>query len=170
MAQRARLLAREVFGLDALRRGDRAQYENQLALAWGFLRGETETAEAQAKHRSAALLQRVLAFDVNSLLLPADPRYSRYVVLRPGPTGLEGFLIDRGVFLNFRSGILAVDMTEFAANLLADLEQRTAPDDVDVVLRWFGSQRPPAVLVHLPDDRLAAADAIEVAALAFWEA
>ena len=37
--------------------------------------------------------------------------------------------------------------------------------DVDVVLRWFGAQRPPACLVHLPDeqDPLTAAEAIEAA-------
>jgi hypothetical protein len=34
------------------------------------------------------------------------------------------------------------------------------------VLRWLGAQRPGTVLIRLPDDPLAAADAVEDAALA----
>jgi hypothetical protein len=167
MADQARLLARTVFDLDAARRGDRSHYEEQLALAWGFLNGETEAAEARARQRSMRLLQRVLAFDLSAVLLSVDPRHARYAVLRPGPTGIEGFLIDHGIFLN--STVLGDDTAEFVATLLADVQPRTTPDDVDVVLRWFGAQRHPARLVPLPADRQAAGDAIEDAALAPWE-
>jgi hypothetical protein len=157
-----------VFDLDRLRRGDRARYEERLAAAWSFLEGDLEMAEAHARQNSVGLLRRVLAFDVGALVLPADPRHARYAVLRPGRAGLEGFLIERGVFLS--ASVLADDVHEFAADLLAHNEPRTTPEDVDVVLRWFGAQRPPARLVHLPDDPLASADAIEVAALALGEA
>jgi hypothetical protein len=167
LADQARLLARAVFDLDGARRADRARYEEQLALAWRFLNGETEPAEAQARLRAVPLLRRVLAFDLNAVLLSADPRHARYAVLRPGPTGIEGFVIDHGIFLS--SSVLRDDTVEFAATLLADAEPRTTPDDVDVVLRWFGAQRPPARLVLLPADRQAAGDAIEDAALALWE-
>jgi hypothetical protein len=167
LADQARLLARAVFDLDGARRADRARYEEQLALAWRFLNGETEPAEAQARLRAVPLLRRVLAFHLNAMLLPADPRHARYAVLRQGPTGVEGFVIDHGIFIS--STVLGDDTAEFAATLLADAEPRTTQDDVDVVLRWFGAQRPPARLVPLPTDRQAATDVIEDATLALWE-
>ena len=99
------------------------------------------------------------------MLLPADPREASYAVVRPGPSGIEGFLIDRGVCRAW-SVLHDDDVSQFAADLLAAAEPRTEPEDIDVVLRWFGAQRPPALLVHLPQDPLDAADAIEAAALA----
>ena len=42
-----------------------------------------------------------MAFDLASMLLPADPRFGRYAVVRPGPNGIEGLLLvsrTRGVF------------------------------------------------------------------------
>ena len=59
--------------------------------------------------------------------------------------------------------------TDLAARLLAEAAPRTNPEDRDVVLRWFGAQRPPAGLIHLPDDPLAAADRLQAAALALGE-
>jgi DNA polymerase III epsilon subunit-like protein len=167
IAEKARALAKSVFDLDGLRRGDRSRYEEQLGLACGFLNGDNQVAEQHARGKSTQLLRSVLDFDVGALLLPADPRHARYAVLRPGPAGIEGLLVDRGIFLN--SSMLGDDVDQFVADLLADAEPRTTPDDVDVVLRWFGAQRPPARLVHLPVDELAAADAIQDAALALWE-
>jgi hypothetical protein len=114
----------------------------------------------------------VLAFDLTKLLLPADPRAARYAVLRVDASGIEGFLIDHGVFRAW--AVLHEDdigLSRFAAELLADVEPRTGPDDRDVVLRWFGAQRPPSKLVYLGDnDSQAAADAIvdAASALARW--
>jgi DNA polymerase III epsilon subunit-like protein len=168
IAEKARFLARAVFDLDALRRGDRLAYEEQLALAWAFLNGDSQHAEDHGRSKSTQLVRAVLDFDLGALQLPADPRHARYAVLRPGLAGIEGLLIDHGVFVN--SCVLEDDISQFANNLLADAEARTTPDDVDIVLRWFGAQRPPAKLVHLPSDGQTAADAIQAAALALGEA
>jgi DNA polymerase III epsilon subunit-like protein len=171
IAEQARLLARAVFNLDTLRHGDPQHYAEQLGLAWHFLRvgGQSEAAEARARGRSTRLLHAVLAFDPTAQLLPADPREASYVVVRPGPSGIEGFLVDRGVFRAWSVLHDAADVSQFAADLLAAAELRTGPEDVDVVLRWFGAQRPPAILVHVPQDPLEAADAIEAAALALGD-
>ncbi|MDQ6672800.1 MAG: hypothetical protein M3069_18995, partial [Chloroflexota bacterium] len=171
-AEQARLLARAVFELDASRRGDRAEYEERLRLAWGFLNigAEFEPAAAHARRRSRRVLREALAFDPTAVLLPADPRETRYAVVRPGPAGIEGFLLDRGIFQAW-SLLHDEDASQFAVDLLAAQEPRTRTEDADVVLRWFGAQRPPAVLVHVPhaphaaDDALDAADAIEAAVL-----
>jgi hypothetical protein len=166
-AENARLLARRVFDLDALRRADLEAYEAQLALAWAFLHGEKDLAEDQARRRSRRLLSEVLAFDVQALLLPADPHVARYAVIRPADHGIEGFLIDRAIFRGWAT-LAGDDLSQFAARLLDEAaEARTKPDDGDVVVRWIGAQRPPADLVWLPDDRRLAADAIEQAASAF---
>jgi hypothetical protein len=166
-AENARLLARRVFDLDALRRADLEAYEAQLALAWAFLHGEKDVAEDQARRGSRRLLSEVLAFDVQALLLPADPRVARYAVIRPADHGIEGFLIDRAIFRGWAT-LEGDDLSQFAARLLDEAaEARTEPDDGDVVVRWIGAQRPPADLVWLPDDRRLAADAIEQAASAF---
>jgi hypothetical protein len=113
------------------------------------------------------VLRQVVAFDVAPLLLPADPRAARYAVIRSSKTraGIEGFLLDRAILLNWTVRASADDHTEFAQRLLAFGEPRTSADDVDVVLRWFGAQRPPAHVVLLPEDSLGAADAIEKAVL-----
>jgi hypothetical protein len=149
-----------VFDLDRLRRTDRAAYARRLPLAWAFLNGESSCAEDAARGRSTRLLRAVLGFDVRADVLPADPRVARYAVVRPGPNGIEGFLLDRGV-LRAWTVLEHGDTTRFAHELLAPGEPKTAAEDVDVVLRWFGVQRPPARLVCLPDEPQAAADAIE---------
>lgn len=162
LAAQARLLARRIFALDTLRREDPVEYADRLDLAWLFLTGDTDTAVTHARHGPAALLRMLLDFDLPGALLPADPRIARYAVLRPTPTGIEGCLIERGVCMSW---VPPQDGRQLGARLLADAVPRTTAEDVDVVLHWFGAQRPPAVLVHLPDDFAAAAEAIEDAAL-----
>ena len=164
-AQQARLLARQVFDLDRLRRSDAAQYERGLREAWAFLNGHTAAAEDVARQRSTRLLRAVLGFDVRTQLLPADPREARYAVVRPGSASIEAFVIDRGVLRGWTT-LEADDVRQFAANLLTRDEPRTAPEDVDVVLRWLGAQRPPARLVRLPIQPDAALDTVMDAALA----
>src|SRR5207248_5092566 len=93
LAAQARLLARRVFALDGLRRPHPATYTRELDLAWAFLNGRTDAAIARARRTPGRLLRQVLEFDVARALLPADPRVARYAVLRPLPTGIEGFLI-----------------------------------------------------------------------------
>jgi DNA polymerase III epsilon subunit-like protein len=165
LAAQARQLARDVFELDALHRARAFEYAERLEQAWRFLHGESADAEALARTLAVTLLRRVLTFEVSSMLLPADPRHARYAVVRPGPTGLEGFLLDRAILRTWT--VLAQDDAfAFVQRLLAPAEPRTTSDDVAVVLRWFGAQRPPARLVLLSDDNLAAADAIEDAVYA----
>jgi DNA polymerase-3 subunit epsilon len=164
LADQARQLARDVFDLDRLRREDPTAYPAQLAEAWRFLGGDSRTAERLAHAHSVALVRRVLAFDVGSMCLPADPARSRYAVLRPAAAGVEGFVIDHAIL--FAWAVLDDDdVYDFGQRLIAPAEPRTSPDDARVVLRWFGAQRSTARLVYLPDDRLVAADAIEAAAL-----
>jgi len=170
LAQQARLLARDVFDLDRLRRAHSEDYAVRLGLAWAFLHGDSGPAEELAGARSASLLRQVVGFDVLRDVLPADPRTARYALVRPDPAGVEGFLLDRGV-LRAWTRLDVDDFARFAADLLADSEPRTSPEDADVVLRWLGAQRPPARLVALPDDLAAAVDAIEAAASDLaWEA
>jgi DNA polymerase III epsilon subunit-like protein len=169
LAAQAQLLARRVFALDTLRRHNRDQYAVQLSLAWSFLRGETDTAITYARHESVALLREVVEFDVQAALLPADPRRARYAVLRPTPAGTEGFLIDQGICQRWVPPRTDEEPSQFAAQLLADGAPRTLPEDRDVVLRWFGAQRPPARLVYLPEDPRGAAEAIEDAASSLSE-
>jgi DNA polymerase III epsilon subunit-like protein len=162
-AEQARSLARDVFQLDVLRKGDPTVYEARLQLAWAFLHGDTQAAEALARQRSPRLVHRVLAFQPGLLLLPADPSQARYAVVRPGASGIEGLLIDRGQFRGYAL-LVHDDLRQFALELLTIGEARSRPEDCAVVVRWIGAQRPPACLVHLPDDARAAADAIESAA------
>jgi hypothetical protein len=171
LADQARALTRAVFDLDRLRRGDPHVYREHLTQAWRFLHGEAEEAERLARSTSVDLLRKVVGFDVRSLLLPADPRHVRYAVVRPGPAVVEGFVIDRAVLCAWTT-LADDDVFAFAQRLLARAEPRTTPDDVAVVLRWFGGQRPPARLICLPDELLAASDAIEAAALylSTWKA
>jgi hypothetical protein len=168
LAENTRRLAREVFDLDVLRRSDPFLYAERLQQAWAFLKGDTSLAEVLAR-RSVALLRRVVAFELHNLLLPADPRHARYVVVRPViGRGIEGIRLEAGVV-----AAVAVleddDAARFAQRLLEETQPRTSQDDRHVVLRWFGAQRPPAHLVHLPPDALLAADAVEVAALELLE-
>jgi hypothetical protein len=159
LAEQARMLAREVFELDTLWRQRAGEYAGRLGQAWRFLRGDSEVAEALSRTRSTGMLRKVIAFDAHALLLPADPRLARYCVVRPGPKGIEGFVLDRARLRGwdvFDEG----DPLAFAHGLLEVTEARTGPEDTDVVLRWFGAQRPPARVVLLPDVVLAAAEAI----------
>ena len=166
LADAARVLARQVFGLDRLRRDDPAAYLTQLSAAWQFLHGESEVAESLARGQSQMLLRKVIDFEIGRLLLPADPAQARFAVIRAArDTGVEGFLLDRAV-LSTWTQLEDGDVSTFARRLLEPGEARTTPDDARVVLRWFGAQRPSARLVWLPDgDPLAATDAIECAAL-----
>ncbi|MBV8717370.1 MAG: hypothetical protein JOZ65_20090 [Chloroflexi bacterium] len=165
LADQARQLARDVFGLDALRGTNPVEYGEGARNALAFLRGDSSLAEPLARTRSLRLLRKVLAFDVASVLLPADPRQARYVVVRPTPAGLEGFLLDHATLLAW-TVLDDEDPYAFAQRLLAPVEPRTGPEEMDVVLRWFGAQRPPTRLILLPDDALLASDAIEDAVYA----
>ena len=149
--------------MNTLRSANPAEYNARLIVAWDFLNGKVDTAIAYARRGPASVLRLVLDFDLASTLLPADPRQARYVVLRPTPAGIEGFLLDQGLLRCWVPPRIDVDDRQIAAELLADVAPRTKPEDLDVVLRWFGAQRPPASVVHVPDDPLAAADRIEVA-------
>jgi DNA polymerase III epsilon subunit-like protein len=171
LAEQARALAREVFELEALRRSDSVTYTDRLTQALAFLRGTSDAAERLAR-RSTQLLRRVAAFDVSSLVLPADPRGVRYAVVRPAASGIEGFILDRAILVGSTVSERGEDGLIFARKLLARHESRTSTDDVGMVLRWFGAQRAPARLIWLPEDALAAAHAIENAFLdlaAAWE-
>jgi hypothetical protein len=164
----ARTLGFEIFG------------RHEPARAWQFLNGSLEEALPAARARQAEAaaagdvrrvqlwlrrIAEVRDYDLGRLLLPADPRHARYAVVRPGPQGVEGLLIERCLLRG--SGVLDDDdVAGFADRLLASNEQRTTPEDSDVVLRWLGSQRPTARLVCLSDDRVQAADAIQDAVLA----
>jgi DNA polymerase III epsilon subunit-like protein len=168
LAEHARKLARDVFELDALRRARSTEYRSRLAAAWRFLHGDSAEAETLARRRGVMLLRKVLAFDVAAMQLPADPRRARYGVIRPmPPRGVEAFLLERAICIAW--GVLEAqgDVPTFARALLETAQPRTRPEDADVVLRWFGAQRPPAQLVWLPDDDcLGASDAIEDAVYA----
>jgi len=161
--EQARGLAREVFELDRVRRDDPFAYGERLTQAWAFLHGEKDAAETLAR-RSTSLLRKVVAFDVRPLLLSADPRVARYVVVRPSPNGIEGFLLDEAVLQRW-CVLEDDDVTRFAAHLLDPAAARTTPEDRDVVLRWFAAQRPSARLIADPN-----ADAIEDTALELLEA
>jgi hypothetical protein len=157
-----------VFALDTLRRDKPDAYGAQLSAAWQFLNGDTDsaTARARALPDHAALLRGLLIFDWMAALLPADPRAARYAVVRPTPSDIEGFLLDHGILQSWATVAVDDAALELAPKLLAESSPRTQPEDLDVVLRWFGAQRPPACLVHLPDDPVLAADRIQDAALA----
>jgi DNA polymerase III epsilon subunit-like protein len=159
LAEQARLLAREVFELDLLWRIRAPAYAERLNQAWRFLRGESDAAETLARTHSVAQLRKVIAFDVRSMLLPDDPRWARYCVVRPGQAGIEGFVLDAARLQGW-AVFDEDDAFEFARKLVEDRVVRTQPEDADVVLRWFGAQRPPARVLLLPDDALAAAEAI----------
>ena len=163
LAEQARLLARQVFELDGLRATDPFLYADRLAQAWSFLHGDKHIAESLAR-RDTSLLRKVVAFDVAGCLLAEDPRTARYAVVRPSPSGLEGFLIEQAI-LRAWCALEDDDVTRFAARLLEPHEARTTPEDRDVVLRWLGAQRPSSRLIAQPD-----ADAIEDAALVLLEA
>ncbi len=181
LAAEARTLAYEVFELRRWRRQDRARCVEELRRSWAFLNGWTEDALAEARrHHTQAVaagdldsarawekrLAAVRDYDVAALLLPADPRHARYAVVRPGPNGLEGFLVARAVLRGFQRLDDKDYVEEFAGALLAQHRARTSADDTHVVLRWLGAQRPTARLVALPEDDRRAADLIADAAAA----
>ncbi len=181
LAQHARGLARAIFDLDGLRLTNVQRYVKTLPKAWAFLQGELDDAlaAARAAHagavaqgdvRAARVWEQRIAdvreYDPHALRLPADPRHVRYAVVRPGPNGIEGFVLDRGLLLAWQVFDANDDAPGFAQRLLAQQQPRTTPADVDVVLRWLGAQRAGARLVLLPADALAASDAIEDAVAA----
>ena len=166
LARRARSLAREVFELDTLRHADAARYAERLNGAWAFLEGDSDEAEGLARARTLSLLRKVLDADVGAWRLPADPRQARYAVLRPDASGIEGFVIQLALFITWARLDDNEAASDFARRLLGPSEPRTTAEERDVVLRWFGAQRPPARLVLLPDDdELAAVDVIQDALL-----
>jgi DNA polymerase III epsilon subunit-like protein len=149
----ARLLARRAFDLDTLRGGDPATYEARLREAWTFLHGHRDDAERLARAQSSQLLRQVVAFDVDQLLLPADPYHARYAVVRPTEDGCEAFLLDRGIFAAHGATDHELHAMDLARVVLEEHgPPRSAPTDLAVVLRWLGAQRPPARLVWLADD------------------
>lgn len=183
-AEAARRLAREVFELDELRRRDPFTYEARLKLAWDFLRlngrGDTAIALLQERARAAVasgetelrrrlerLLTAVSGFHMSALLLPADPRTARYAVIRPGPSGIEGFLLDAAVLVQYAVVSEDGDVDRFARTLLQPGRARTSPADAPVVLRWLGAQRASAYLIPVTDT---AAEAIEDAAQTLLDA
>src|SRR5215831_14867783 len=170
VAEQARRLARSVFELDALRRADRERYVKHVVRAWAFLKGcgDDALAEARRQHAQAVAsgdplhmrlceqrLRAVRDYDLAAMLLPADPRHAAFAVVRPGPNGVEGFLLQAAVLRGFTT-LADDDCQAFAQRLLAPQQPRTASDDVIVVLRWLGAQRSTTRLVALPeDDRVA---------------
>ncbi|MBV9173440.1 MAG: hypothetical protein JOZ81_25530 [Chloroflexi bacterium] len=178
-AEHARQLARAVFELDHLRRIDRLRYEPALLRAWSFLQGDLDPAVVAIRERQRAaatsadsaqlrqcerLLAAVHNYDVGAQLLPADPREARYAVVRPCPSGVEGFLIDRGVLVQYTL-MQEDDATRFAVELLTPGRPRTSDEDISVALRWLGGNRAPARLILVVDEQ-SARDAIEDAAFA----
>ena len=168
LAEQARSLAREVFELDRLRRLDVQCYVKVLPRAWAFLRGDGldealglardqhARAIASGDVRAIGLAEQRLAlvrdYAPAAVLLPADPRAARYAVVR----GAEVFVLDRGLLVGWD----VFEPDDSPAAVLGQREPRTTPDDVQVVLRWFGAQRN-AHLLHLPqDDDVVAADLI----------
>jgi hypothetical protein len=111
-------------------------------------------------------LADIRAYDLHALVLPADPRNARYAVIRPGPKGIEGFVLDSGLLLGWHVLEEYDDVPGFAHSLLAPQPARTTRAEVDVVLRWLGAQRSSARLVLLPADPVGACDAIEDAVAA----
>ncbi len=185
LAACARDLARALFQLDRARRElERPRYRERLHLAWRFLGGAAPLGVEQARaelaastaardyaavRRWSALLARARAFEPASLVLPADPRESRYAVVRPRGRDVEGFVLDWAILVSHaRTG--AADLRGFGARLLAEERSRTEPSDAELALRWLGGQRPTARLVHLAGDAAAQAAAVDRAARAVAEA
>src|SRR5262249_27253821 len=119
VARQARNLVRAIFQLDDARQqasGD--AYASALDDAWHFLEGDTERGVDIVRQRLALAhaardftaqrrWQRVLAearsFSPAAASLPAEPRHARYVVARPGPGGVEVYLLDRGILVGRRT-------------------------------------------------------------------
>lgn len=168
-AEAARLLARAVFELDAVRRADPQRYVKSLAEAWAFLGGDLDLAlrRARAHHARAVAdgnqraartwalrIGQVRDYDPALLLLPADPRHARFGVLRPAVSGTETFIVDRAVLVCW--GVF----DDPADALVQPHQPRTTSAESEIVLRWLGAQRPPAHVVWLTDDDVAAQDAL----------
>jgi DNA polymerase III epsilon subunit-like protein len=166
-ARQARDLVRAIFQLDDARRhASSDDYARALDDAWQFLNGDTEPGLETVRRRLALAhgardfttqrrWQRVLAdardYTPTTLLLPAEPRGARYVVARPGPGGVEVYLLDRGILVGRRT-FVAGEPALFAAALVAETQPLTAPASVDLVVRWMVSQRPTACVLLVPDD------------------
>lgn len=161
-ADEARRLARDVFDLDASRRsGDSIAYEAALAQAWRYLQGESSVAEERARATSLATLRRVLAMDIAAQILPADPFHARYALVRPSPRGAEAFVLDSGICTGWGVAGEARDLADLVRRLITARDERTAPEDAAVAVRWLGAQRTRGTLLWLPADAWAAMDALE---------
>jgi len=174
-AMSVRALGHALFGLRELRlSASDDEYEASVGDCWAFLSGSTAGGIERARRRQAAasqardyaagrrwqgLLAAALAYDPATQLLPADPREAQYALVRPGPAGVELFIVDRGMLL-FHGVCRDGEPTDFARAALAAGTPLTEPTDVAVVRRWLGSQRPTARLLLLPDDQATAAAAI----------
>ncbi|MDQ3810512.1 MAG: exonuclease domain-containing protein, partial [Chloroflexota bacterium] len=178
-AEHARSLVRDVFDLDRLRGQDRQAYVERLNHAWSFLHGSQLKPDlaldlARQRHAQAVAsgdvrrarhwhqrIGQVRSYAPATALLPADPCQARYAVVRPADPGIEGFVLDRGIVLGWSIG---QDPRLVANDLLGQSAPRTTPEDLNIVLRWFGAQGSRARLVLLPDDTGAAEQTIATAA------
>ncbi len=184
-ARQARDLVRAIFQLDdARQRASSADYARSLDDAWQFLGGDTEPGIETVRRRLALAhgardfaaqrrWQRVLAdasaYALAMLLLPAEPRRARYVVARPGPLGVEVYLLDRGILVGRRT-FVAGEPILFAAALIAEARPLTAPASVELVVRWMVSQRSTARVLLVPDDETDAMLAVHQALAAVLDA
>jgi len=184
-ARGARDLVRVIFQLDDARQHAADEdYARVLDDAWRFLTGDTEPGIEMVRRRLALAhgardfaaqrrWQRVLAaahsYTLATLLLPAEPRHARYVVARPGPGGVEVYLLDRGILVGRRT-FVAGEPARFAAALLAELQPLTGPASVDLVVRWMVSQRSTARVLLVPDDKTGAMLAVHQALAAVLDA
>jgi DNA polymerase-3 subunit epsilon len=167
VARQARDLVRAVFQLDRVRRDASSdEYASAIDDAWHFLEGDTERGldivrqrlalahaarEFTAQRRWQAILNEARSYALAAVLLPAEPRQARYVVTRPGPGGVEVYLLDRGILVGRRT-FVAGEAALFAAALLAEAQPLTTPSSVELVVRWMASQRPTARVLVVPDD------------------
>ena len=93
--------------------------------AMELVRHRHASAVAMADHTAARRWSRVLAavrdYDPSTLLLPADPRESRYAVLRPSLMGIEGLLVERGMLFGSYTleNLETADFLGFASQLLS---------------------------------------------------
>lgn len=182
-AQRACKLAREVFDLDAARLGgDRDAYEERLQAAWSFLQGHAEDAVARARARLGAavadrdergvrcwrgVLRAVLRYDPSSNWLPADPRLSRYLVIRPerGDAGVEVYLLDRARLVGYEVFEEEIDPDVGGAWIEGAIsgEPRTSAEEAPLALRWLSGLRADARLLLVGEDVRVAGQALSAA-------
>ena len=132
---------------------DRAQYAVQLASAWHFLSGDTDSADdlraRSDPSRCCARCSRSIVRGRCCCPPIRARRATRSCGRRPRASRAS---VSTTAYLSawaVRCGRRHAQPVR-ARDCSASAEPRTTPEDVDVVLRWFGAQRPPARLVHLP--------------------